>query len=295
MSGAELNAEVIEQLGAGNLVGPREALKAQVEALLQRLERTDQGEGQVNLAEERQLENFIEGISGELQGFLAVAAPLIEYGGDAGQEAVVTALARLAQEIERRSQTPGWEQAMYSLVSRLLWVTAAFALACDAIEFVPRLRRVTAPSHYEDRSEPMLDASRARYLPTHDGDAGRSFEAHERWLTELDLIAERYPLLARDDEITTALIEADLLFAMHAVASGGHNGPYSHGARPGGGAEKRLRARAIDPNQRAVLAGFFETEGVELERQLNTLYGALHRQPGMWMGESQVLFPVPGG
>jgi hypothetical protein len=138
----------------------------------------------------------------------------------------------------------------------------------------------------------MLDASGARYLATHAGDAGRSFEAHQRWLTELTLVSERYPLLVRDDEITKALMEADVLFAMHAVGRGGHEDPYSHGAHPGGDAEKRVRARAANPNQRAVLASFFDIDERELEQQLNALYGALRRRQGMWIGGAHVIFPA---
>src|SRR6266511_3323604 len=50
---------------------------------------------------------LLEAISDELECFLAVAAPLIEYGGRDGQEAVVRALAQVASEISRERAPRG--------------------------------------------------------------------------------------------------------------------------------------------------------------------------------------------
>jgi hypothetical protein len=292
MTAAELNEQAISDLGTGNLVAPREALKRQLAALLDALDRHNKGGEQVNLGDRPQLESFIDGIGGELEGFLAVALPLIEYGGETGQDAVVTALVRLAQEIERNTTTPGWESALFVIVARLVWVAGAFALACQAVELLPRLTRITVRSGYDGRDQGLLDERRARYLASYSGDARKSFEAHQLWVAELALMADRYPLLARDDELVKALMEADMLFAMHAIATGRHDGPYSHGAHQSGQpAEKRLRARVGDPRQRAVLAAFFGASEDKLQERLTALQGSLQRPAGAWTGDLP-LFPV---
>jgi hypothetical protein len=290
MRSAELNKQVIEQIGAGDTVTPREAVKTQLVALLDSIDRHDKGEGQINIGGEH-AENFIDGIDSELEDLLAIAAPLIEYGGLAGQEAVVSALARVAEQIPRETQTPGWEPALFFVTARLLWSTAAIALACDAVEFFPRLLRVRTRSRYRSVESLVVDDSSARHLDVYGRGADESFESHRRWLAELELLIERYALLVRDGLLEQALAEADMLFAMHTVATGSSFGQaYSHGAHREGHAERRLRVRVRAPEQRASLCKFFDTPDRELEQRLATLHDGLARQRDLFRGEVQ-LFP----
>jgi hypothetical protein len=112
--------------------------------------------------------------------------------------------------------------------------------------------------------------------------------SHQRWIAELALVSERYPLLARNDQLVKALMEADVVFAMFALATGGHDNPYSHGARQGSGpAEKCIRARARDPRQRPALAAFFGVGEAELQARMSAFYGSL--RPGKRCGPTNSL------
>jgi hypothetical protein len=290
VSAAELNSRVVEQLGAGNTVAAREALKAELVAVLDALDRNDKGEQQVDLGSARQIDNFVDGISPELERFLAVAVPLVEYGGDAGHEAVVNALARVAEQIPRETQTPGWETALYLVTARLLWSTTALALACDRIDFLPRLLRLRTRSRFHGGEELLVDDSSARHLSAYERGADESFDSHNRWLADLPLCRERYPLLVREGLLEQALAEADMLFAMHS-AGDAVGSTYSHGARREGHAERRLRARVNVPAERAALCTFFNVSDAHLEDELAALHGQLARSTDLFIRDVQ-LFPT---
>jgi hypothetical protein len=286
MSAVDLNAQVVEQLGDGNTVAPREALKQQLGALLAALH--GQGEARANLAGEERVGAFLDAISDELEGLLAVAAPLIEYGGSAGHEAVVRAVAQVTNEISRQ---PNQENAHYLVAARVLWCTTAFALACDAIDFLPRLLRLTVRSAFRNVDEPLIDDSSARHLEVFGRGADVAFDSHREWLASLDLVAERYPLLAREQLLEKALAEADLIFALHTDAAGrGINGTYSAVAHREGDAERRLRARVRAPDAREQLVRFFAVPDAELEERLDEIHAQLPRQGELYFGEIR-LFP----
>jgi hypothetical protein len=291
MTAVDLNQQVLEQLGRGDAVAAREMLKSCVLAILQALDEPQRQEDAANLAGEKRVEGFMNGISAELEGFLAVAAPLIEYGGRNGQQAVVYALALVAGEV---SDEPSRENALYLIAARLLWCTTAFALACDATDFLPRLLRITTHSAFRDADERLIDDSGARHPSAYDRSADVGFESHRLWLGALPLVQQCYPLLARDQQLDKALMEADMLFAMHAdVAGGSMGGTYSHGAHREGYAEQRLRARVGAPDGREQLCRFFDLADAQLEQRLNELHEGLRRQRDLFMGEVR-LFPSNG-
>lgn len=286
MSAVELNKQVIEQLSAGNTVTPQEMLKDQLVGILEALDQNDNGEHQMNLGNAL---DVVEGISDELEGFLAVAVPLIEYGGEGGQEAVVSALARIAQQIDRRP--PDCENALYLLAARLLWCTTAFALACDTVDFLPRLLRLSTRSHFHGRDERLVDDSSVRHLSAFDRGAGDAFESHQQWITSSALVQRCYPLLARDGLIEEGLMEADMLFALHSDATESSlRGTYSHGAHRTGRPEARLRARLGAPAQREQLSLFFGVPDGQLEQRLAELHEGLPRDREEFMGDVR-LFP----
>jgi hypothetical protein len=291
MTPGELNEQAVVDLGGGNTVAPREALKRVVAELLEALDRHDKGEEQTNLGDPKQIDNLIAGLDAQLDAFLAVAFPLVEYGGKAGQEAVATSLARIAREADRDTRTPGWSRAMLAIGARLLWVCTAFALAASALDFLPRLLRVTNRSKYGDRDEALVSSSSSRFLDAYNGDAAVSFEAHERWLAERSWIRERYPLLSHRDELAAYLLEADLVLAIASALADGSGAPYCHGAyRDGLPAETRLRAHAAEPAQRGNLCEFLRLPDAELEPRLNEIWVGF-RRPGSWV-DSTSLLPV---
>lgn len=286
MSAVELNQQVLEQLGAGNTVAPRESLKDQLVDVLEALDRYGSDEQHVTLGNAVEV---VEEIGDELERFLAAAAPLIEYGGEAEQEAVVTTLARIAQEIDRRP--PDWENALYLLAARLLWCTTAFALACDCVGFLPRLLRLSTRSHFRGRDERLVDDNSARYLDAFNRGADESLESHQRWLTSSALVHQRYPLFARDGLLEAALMETDLLFALHSDATeSGIRGTYSHGAHRTGRPEARLRARLGSQAQREQLCVFYGIPDEQLEQRLGELHEGMPRDRGGFMGDVR-LFP----
>lgn len=286
MSAIELNEQAVEQLGRGDTVAPREALKAQVVALLAALD--GQGEARANLAREERASAFLEAISDELEGFLAVAAPLIEYGGSDGQDAVVRALAQVGSEISRE---PNLENALYLVTARLLWSTTGLALACDAADFLPRLLRLRVRSAFRDVEEPLIDDSSARHPEAYGGSAEVAFESHRLWLASLSLLTERYPLLAREQQLERALAEADLIFALHTDAvADGIGATYSHGAHREGHAEQRLCARIRAPDGREQLVRFFGIPDAQLEKRLAELHEGFSHQRGLRIGAVR-LFP----
>jgi hypothetical protein len=286
MTAIEINEQLVEQLGRGDTVAPREELKAQVLALLATLD--DQGEAAANLAGEERVDAFRGAISDELEGFLAAAAPLIEYGGGGGQEAVIRALAQVTSEISRE---PSHENAYYLVTARLLWSTTAFALACDATDFLPRLLRLTVRSAFRNVDELLIDDGSARHLEAYGRSADVAFESHRLWLAALSLLTERYPLLAREQQLERALAEADLIFALHTDAVGaGIRGTYSHGAHREGHAEQRLRARVRTRDGREQLVRFFGIPDAELEERLAELHEGFPRQRELFFGQIR-LFP----
>jgi hypothetical protein len=292
MNASQINEAALAELGRGNTVGPRETLKTQLGALLDRLDHHDKRERQIDLGSPQKVDIVVDGLRQEIEGLLEVAFPLIEYGGEAGQAAVANALARVAAEVGRDTSTPGWENAVLVVSTHLLLATTAFALACDAAEFLPRLLRVNVRFRNHEREEPLLDARRARYLAAYEGDAGRSFEAHRRWMESLGVVETCYPLLVRDDEIVKALMEADMLFALHTLAAGVSREPYAHSiGRDGHYPETRLRARVSDPRQRAAVVAFYALADYELESHLTRLYAQIRRDPDLW-GDEHALFDV---
>jgi hypothetical protein len=287
MSAIELNRQAVEQLGVGDSVAPREALKAQLVALLRVLD--GQAETAANLGDEERASAFLEAISDELESILAVAAPLIEYGGSDGQEAVVRGLAQVAGEISREASL---ENAMYLVTARLLWSTTAFALSCDAADFLPRLLRLTVRSAFRDADVPLIDDSSARHPQAFGRGADVAFESHRLWLESLNLITERYPLLVREQQLERALAEADLIFALHTDAADmGIRGTYSHAAHREGHAEQRLRARARTPSSREQLVRFFGIPDDHLEERLAELHEGFPRQRNLLFGDVR-LFPA---
>jgi hypothetical protein len=289
MTLVELNEQAVSDLGAGNTVSPREALKKALADLLDALDRHDKGQDQTNLGDPKQIDNVIVGLDTEVDAFMAVAFPLVEYGGNAGQEAVAAAIARVAREADRDTRTPGWERAMRALGARVVWVFTAFALATDALDFLPRLLRVVTRSKYGDHDEPLVTSSSARFLDAYNGDAGLSFEAHRRWLEERSWVGDRYPLLSRADEFVAYLMEADLVLAIASALSNGAGTPYCHGAyRDGIPAETRFRGHAADPRHRSALCEFLGIADAELEPCVNQIYREF-RRPGMWIDEANLL------
>jgi hypothetical protein len=289
VSAGELNSRIVDQLGTGNSVAAREALKAGLVAVLDALDRHNKGEQQVDLGSAGQIDNFVDGITPELEHFLAVAAPLLEYERDGEHDAVVNALARVAEQIPRETQTPGWEPALYLVTARLLWSTTALALACDRVDFLPRLLRLRTRSRFHGGEEPLVDDSSARHLSAYERGADKSFDSHKCWLVGLALFRERYPLLLREGLLEQALAEADMLFGMHA-ARYAVGTTYSHGAHREGDAERRLRARMAVPAERAALGAFFGVAEAQLEEQLGALHGQLARRTDLFVREVQ-LFP----
>lgn len=288
MSARELNKQVLEQLGSGDTVTPREMLKSRVLAILEALDTSEGHERASNLAGEERADTFIQGLSDELEHFLGVAFPLIEYGGPVGQDAVVRGLTAVTAETARE---PSRENAMYLVTARLLWSTAAFALACDAIDFLPRLLGLTVHSAFRDADERLIDDSGARHLTAYGRSADVSFDSHWRWLASLRLLDECYPLLARSQRLEHALMEADMLSAMHTDAAGaGINGTYSHGAHRQGQAERLLRVRLVTPGQRKEICQFFGVPESELEETLAQLHEGLRRNRDLFLGDVR-LFP----
>lgn len=285
MSVAELNARIVDQLGNGNTVAPREALKQQLGALLNTLE--DQGEELNNLAGEDRVATLVAAIQEPFEGVLAVTAPLIEYGGPDGQLAVIRALAHLTGRI---SLEPSQENAYYLVAARLLWCSTAFALACDAVDFLPRLLSLTVRSNFRDIDERLIDDSTARHLNAFKSGADVALDSHRQWLAQPELLTKHYPLLARDQGLEKALAEADLLFALHADASGtSSRGIYSGAAHRDGNPERRLRARLRTPGPREQLVRFFEIPDAELDERLNEAHERMPHNHEFSFGDVRLL------
>jgi hypothetical protein len=288
MTATELNASAVEAIGGGNLVEPIERLKSLTAELLDHLDRIDRPD-QASLAQPQQMQACIDDLSDETESFLAVAFPLIEYGGPEGHRAVAAALRRLARRADRRGVADGFEAFLYVILARLLWGLTTYALATDRLELLTRLAGLATQSDYDPgRPQALVADARARYLAAYDRDAGTSFEAHLGWLESLDLF-ESYPLLVAGDELKSALMEADMILGMCLVAESGLD-PYSAGARQEWMAERRLVARVADPRQRRALAEFFGCSEEDLEARLSELHAGL-RQGGAFRDRTP-LFPA---
>ena len=73
MTPAERNQQAVVDLGEGNTVAPREALKRALADLLDALDRHDKGEGQTNLGDPKHIDNVIAGLDAQLDALLAVS------------------------------------------------------------------------------------------------------------------------------------------------------------------------------------------------------------------------------
>lgn len=283
MSAVELNVRIVEQLGNGNTVAPREALKQQLGALLDTFGNHEELNG---LRGQERVASLVAAIQEPLEGVVAAGAPLIEYGGPDGQRAVRA----LAQITGRISVDPSQENAYYLVAARLLWCSTAFALACDAVEFLPRLLGLTVRSNFRYAEERLIDDSSARHLEAFGREAGVALDSHRQWLAQLDLLSERYPLLARDQELEKALAEADLLFAFHAdLSASGARGVYSGAAHRDGDPERRVRARLQAPEARAQLVRFFDIPDPQLDERLSEIHERMPRDNELFFGDVRLL------
>lgn len=112
-----------------------------------------------------------------------------------------------------------------------------------------------------------------RYGRLHDGDAQTTYEAAMRWLVTRPWRSE-IATLARDDGLSTAVAEADLLLACLAVRHGNdaHSGGLSADTA---GAPRRLAGRFRDPDQASALATLLDVGVDDARETLTSAYSGV--------------------
>jgi hypothetical protein len=271
MTAAELNAEVLERLGARDEVQPLEALKRTAVECASVIAAGDEEAAQASDAAAG-LDAVLSASDEPNERLLAILFPIVEYGGSAALPAIPRSLLHIARETSmlRLEQTTSRRGGVV-VVGRLIWASSAYALHCDRPHAIAAARRASGRSPFENGFIRILSSHHLRYPEALDGSARSSYAHYRDWLAGRELVREGYPMFNAD--VHGLVAEADLLLALCMASE--RNGVYSEGLERD--TVERLRGRFLDATQRRELAELFGVEESELEATAEGLYAKLRR------------------
>jgi hypothetical protein len=289
VSALDLQANVLDRLGAGDDVFAAEASKERAVAVATALE-AEEVEPKAASAEER-LAALLAPVDSPAEELLAVVLPVVEYGGPRALDAIPRTLLHIARQTSVVGRESGWRAAAGALVvGRLGWAVAAYALHCARLDGLCAAWRAVPPPRYEDESPtPLLADPSLRHADAFDRDAGKAYDDYRSWLAGRELVGARYPLFAA--ELDDVFAEADFLLALRAEAAHRY-GVYSHGFTAASVA--RFRGRLGDGALRAGLASLFGVPVADLEATLATAYGSVKTNPHRFDRPPAQLLPERG-
>ena len=289
MSALDLQANVLDRLGAGDDVFAAEASKERAVTVASALE-AEEVEPKAASAEER-MAALLAPVDAPAEELLAVILPVVEYGGPRALDAIPRTLLHIARQTSLVGRESGWRAAAGALVvGRLGWAVAAYALHCGRLDGLCAAWRAVLPSRYEDESPtPLLADPSVRHADAFDRDAGKAYDDYQSWLAGRELVGARYPLFAA--ELDDVFAEADFVLALRAEAAHRY-GVYSHGFTAATVA--RFRGRLGDAAFRGGLASLFGVAVADLEATLATAYGSVKTNPHRFDRPPAQLFPEKG-
>jgi hypothetical protein len=153
----------------------------------------------------------------------------------------------------------------------LTWTATAYALASDHVDALPPIAGIAIADDYQ-QTESVFEAHHIRHADLFNGTAGHAYDNLAAWLTVIELRGE-IPWLRRDDDLSAALAEAELLAALRFAAVHGDRS-YCH-VKGGGVAERRLRRRVEDAAASEELAALFDVSVADFRDKLDELYRKL--------------------
>lgn len=295
MSAIALYEEAMERLGRGDQVGVAEMLKheAVVNAELIEQQITESSSSEPS-SDAEQLQAFLAAHDEANERFLALGFAVIEYvGGRLASiltRSVAYVIERTAQERTGREQRPG--AAAVVVGGRLIWALSSYAFACDRVEVIASLARITIQPPDELREVTAVFARRAfRYPPALGGNAGNSYEHYLNWLRETSLVKDRLPMFATN--LGQVFAETDLLLALRMISHVNHR-TYSGGVSTE--TIRRLGRRFGDQRQRPALAALFESADEELNERVNASWELVEFERDRFWREDfpEPFLPVPG-
>ena len=282
MSAIELNAEVIERLGAGDAIFAAEAAKGAALATGDAIN-TPAAE---NTPPAERLEQLLGRADPHAEELLAAIFPLIEYADELALEIIPRCLVYLAEQtsLALRDNERN-ERGGVVAVGRLIWAMTTYALHCGRLGAVAASSRalIHNPSSDSDAKQ-LIAVSTLRYPDALGGNAGNSYRDYREWVAGRELVRESYKLFA--SELDGAFAEADLLLALRAAAERGR--VYSGGLNAE--TAQRFAVRARDSKHARILAETFGTTTDGLEGVLEAAYARLERDQNIWDSPPRTLF-----
>jgi hypothetical protein len=217
-----------------------------------------------------QLECGFAALHDELEKCLALAQPLLDFGGERGLAEVCSMLQRLA--FLRAETSALAREPMVSLgLHDLAWSLLAECLAADRLRSLPRLASVVVLDPQYPEAITLFEHEDLRHPGAFQRGGENAYLAWREWFCSSELIA-RLPHLGTRESRRAAAAEADLLAALRFAA---RHGERSFCACLGeGSGERRLRAHALGADGGALgVALGLGPDG--LEAALNERYGLL--------------------
>lgn len=161
----------------------------------------------------------------------------------------------------------GWSSAISTVLNRVTLAITTIALSHSTPGALISLAGI------EVAGEPLLSSNMLRYGRLHDGDAQITYEAAVAWLMGRPWRSE-IAALARDDDLSVGVAEADLLLACLAAHHG--NDPHSGGLSVHSKeASRRLAGRFRDPHQASGLAALLDVSIDDARETLTSAYGGV--------------------
>lgn len=271
MSAVALYEQALERLGRGDHVGLAEMLKREAvinaEIIEQTIGQSPSGEPS---SIEVQVQAFLAAHDEANERFLALAFAAIEYGDGPLSSILMRSVAHVIERTAQERAGPERQRAAAAVVvgGRLIWAVNSYAAACEKLEMIATLARITIQPPDELREVTPIFARRAfRYPQALDGNAGNSYKHYYNWLRERSLVKDRLPLFAAS--LDQAFAETDLLLALRMVGHINHR-TYSGGVSTE--TIRRLQRRFGDQRQRPALAALFECSEEGLNERINSCW-----------------------
>jgi hypothetical protein len=274
LSAIALYDEALEHLSRDDNVGLAEMLKREAvvnaEIIEQAIAQSPSGEPTSN---EEQVQALLATHDEANERLLALAFAAIEYGEGSLFSILMRSLAHVIERTAQERAGPERQRAVAAVVvgGRLIWAASSYAAACDKLEVIATLARITIQPPDEVRAVTPIFARRAfRYPQALDSNADNSYKHYLNWLRERSLVKDRLPMFSASLEQVFA--EIDLLLALRMIGYLNHR-TYSGGVSTE--TIRRLQRRFEDQGQRAALATLFESSEEGLNERINTYWELL--------------------
>ena len=260
---AELYAEMIEQLGRPIPIAAITQLRAETLSLLADLPEV-RGSAEV--------EGALPRARSVLERALAVALPLLDYGGERGAREVTRMLQILATELgEREGQ--GGELMLALVLHDLTWTFFADCLARSRPETLSRIGAVAIPRRYRQETLTVLRADDLRHAIAFERGADTTYLSWRDWYLGSELLASLSYVRDRA-QLEPFLAEAELIAAL-AFAQRNDDRSFCAVVSTDSGAERRLRVHLREPESTSALASLLRIPVADLPQELNRLYSLL--------------------